>query len=103
MIRRPPRSTLFPYTTLSRSRRRGAPAEVHEPQLAPRVPQVIVERGEIVGCRPDLVAELTGEPGARQDGRREADGCLPDLEQLASGRRQIVPHQMLHQLPRPRA
>src|SRR5690242_21529257 len=25
MIRRPPRSTLFPYTTLFRSRRRGAP------------------------------------------------------------------------------
>src|SRR5256884_2756961 len=70
MIRRPPRSTLFPYTTLSRSRRQGAPAEVHEPQLAPRVPQVIVERGEIVGCRPDLVAELTGEPGARQEDRK---------------------------------
>src|SRR2546425_5780521 len=29
MIRRPPRSTLFPYTTLFRSRReKGAPAEV---------------------------------------------------------------------------
>src|SRR2546426_4117793 len=26
MIRRPPRSTLFPYTTLFRSRRRGRPA-----------------------------------------------------------------------------
>src|SRR3712207_7806511 len=39
MIRRPPRSTLFPYTTLFRSgdglavgpaRRRGAPAKIHE-------------------------------------------------------------------------
>src|SRR2546422_1229118 len=30
MIRRPPRSTLFPYTTLFRSRRREAP---HEPRL----------------------------------------------------------------------
>src|SRR6266568_8669087 len=27
MIRRPPRSTLFPYTTLFRSRRTGGPAE----------------------------------------------------------------------------
>src|SRR3712207_7454086 len=27
MIRRPPRSTLFPYTTLSRSRRSGSPAK----------------------------------------------------------------------------
>src|SRR2546425_3642475 len=28
MIRRPPRSTLFPYTTLFRSRRRGVPPGV---------------------------------------------------------------------------
>src|SRR2546430_4944715 len=27
MIRRPPRSTLFPYTTLFRSRRRGTPGQ----------------------------------------------------------------------------
>src|SRR5438034_1902989 len=27
MIRRPPRSTLFPYTTLFRSHRRGAPCD----------------------------------------------------------------------------
>src|SRR2546425_5065028 len=32
MIRRPPRSTLFPYTTLFRSGRRGR----HSPALAPR-------------------------------------------------------------------
>src|SRR5438477_9628353 len=32
MIRRPPRSTLFPYTTLFRSRGRGLPA----PPLPPR-------------------------------------------------------------------
>src|SRR5258705_5487738 len=29
MIRRPPRSTLFPYTTLFRSQRRAPTAEVH--------------------------------------------------------------------------
>src|SRR5690242_21623258 len=29
MLRRPPRSTLFPYTTLFRSERRGGPAELH--------------------------------------------------------------------------
>src|SRR5687768_17816985 len=29
MIRRPPRSTLFPYTTLFRSSRRGARVELH--------------------------------------------------------------------------
>src|SRR3712207_7839173 len=31
MIRRPPRSTLFPYTTLFRSAGRGRPTELGEP------------------------------------------------------------------------
>src|SRR3712207_7537899 len=48
MIRRPPRSTLFPYTTLFRSRDRrrdppdrrvGAPERPRHPQRAPRQPQ----------------------------------------------------------------
>src|SRR3712207_8386849 len=34
MIRRPPRSTLFPYTTLFRSRRDGASLKAWEPQVA---------------------------------------------------------------------
>src|SRR3712207_8531276 len=33
MIRRPPRSTLFPYTTLFRSRRRSASSSPCSPQL----------------------------------------------------------------------
>src|SRR3712207_7280670 len=46
MIRRPPRSTLFPYTTLFRSRGRQAPhAEVarrpHEPRAEMVVPHAI--------------------------------------------------------------
>src|SRR3712207_7530704 len=43
MIRRPPRSTLFPYTTLFRSRGRGAPCLGGADALAgpgpPRVPR----------------------------------------------------------------
>src|SRR3989442_2044936 len=35
MIRRPPRSTLFPYTTLFRSRRRGRPSGVRRPRRPP--------------------------------------------------------------------
>jgi len=31
MIRRPPRSTLFPYTTLFRSRRYGLGGDIHDP------------------------------------------------------------------------
>src|SRR3712207_7859294 len=33
MIRRPPRSTLFPYTTLFRSGVRGKPSEIQKPRL----------------------------------------------------------------------
>src|SRR5690554_7042934 len=36
MIRRPPRSTLFPYTTLFRSRTGDEPAQGHHPRLAGR-------------------------------------------------------------------
>src|SRR5688572_31347296 len=35
MIRRPPRSTLFPYTTLFRSRGRGAAERIFELGMAP--------------------------------------------------------------------
>src|SRR2546426_7160069 len=34
MIRRPPRSTLFPYTTLFRSREHGRRGERHRPRVA---------------------------------------------------------------------
>src|SRR3712207_7875953 len=58
MIRRPPRSTLFPYTTLFRSRRlqRLADRRRHEPACAPRVAgrmQVQV-RGVHAGPHPSL-------------------------------------------------
>src|SRR5437660_3980251 len=36
MIRRPPRSTLFPYTTLFRSRKRRRPWRRHRPVDRPR-------------------------------------------------------------------
>src|SRR5256885_11409061 len=51
MIRRPPRSTLFPYTTLFRSQLRGAGA-----RAAP---------GERGGCRPHLAVR------SRRRGRSE--------------------------------
>src|SRR2546422_5704307 len=41
MIRRPPRSTLFPYTTLFRSQLLG----VYSPQLVPVMAQTLVELG----------------------------------------------------------
>src|SRR3712207_9169929 len=41
MIRRPPRSTLFPYTTLFRSEAEGGEALVALPRAAPRQPLVL--------------------------------------------------------------
>src|SRR3712207_8900488 len=58
MIRRPPRSTLFPYTTLFRSRRR---VELHRPPLARPVGRQ--RRGDPpLG----LVRARGGEPGLRR-------------------------------------
>src|SRR5438309_9323770 len=50
MIRRPPRSTLFPYTTLFRSRRRGRGAQgrgqlEESPQGRPRGRRALPRRG----------------------------------------------------------
>src|SRR2546422_11328904 len=46
MIRRPPRSTLFPYTTLFRSRRRAVPGVVDQ--------QCVVELGQPLGRELDV-------------------------------------------------
>src|SRR5258708_22278070 len=55
MIRRPPRSTLFPYTTLFRSQRRGAGAERQQavvggalPAGAPVAGGVAIQRIQVV-------------------------------------------------------
>src|SRR2546422_7103775 len=44
MIRRPPRSTLFPYTTLFRSHKLKSPAVSSHPESAPRLPQPLPSR-----------------------------------------------------------
>src|SRR3712207_8250274 len=57
MIRRPPRSTLFPYTTLFRS----------EAALAAGA-----RGGPLQGERPGLAVVVVGERGSRDDGRVRA-------------------------------
>src|SRR5438874_11697214 len=49
LIRRPPRSTLFPYTTLFRSRRSGHPL-----LLQRREPQGVLARLRVLGDRREL-------------------------------------------------
>src|SRR2546426_9252060 len=45
MIRRPPRSTLFPYTTLFRSKRRGFPHEVLNAKYHQREAEIVAQAG----------------------------------------------------------
>src|SRR3989454_8270881 len=69
MIRRPPRSTLFPYTTLFRSPR--------DPALGERALECRIEKGAVRLLADDDVARLrreprhdVGVPGARHGVRR---------------------------------
>src|SRR5256885_14142818 len=57
MIRRPPRSTLFPYTTLFRSHRRESWTAPQGSNRVPRVALRIVDPGE----RPRVAVEVRGE------------------------------------------
>src|SRR3712207_7378755 len=58
MIRRPPRSTLFPYTTLFRSARAAAPPRLTD---APAVPKTLVTGGN--GFVGSAVTRLLAERG----------------------------------------
>src|SRR3712207_8282568 len=60
MIRRPPRSTLFPYTTLFRSGRRASPlvSLPHKPQAAQR--EQVVDLVDLVAERDDRPGETAG-------------------------------------------
>src|SRR2546425_4922321 len=73
MIRRPPRSTLFPYTTLFRSRRRDEPVLRH--RLADRPVERALELEVAVGDDPDQ------PPRVVHDGRSEEH--TSELQSLA--------------------
>src|SRR2546429_5829598 len=63
MIRRPPRSTLFPYTTLFRSRRRRASVAAHlDPRGRASRPR---RRGRPNGSRPPQIGKHTSELQSR--------------------------------------
>src|SRR3712207_8090067 len=68
MIRRPPKSTLFPYTTLFRSRRGGGRHQVQEPPARRRVEA----RGRAAEPHPRRRHHLRGREAARD---AEAAGC----------------------------
>src|SRR3712207_7594305 len=71
MIRRPPRSTLFPYTTLFRSHRAGQPPPAGEhPPARPRGGRALHRGGPVVHrlLRPGgVAADPHGAGGQRRD------------------------------------
>src|SRR3712207_7623159 len=74
MIRRPPRSTLFPYTTLFRSLREG---------------RARVDRGRQHGLRPALRAQAAARRG-RVVAHERAQGELPTAQGRAQARRGVA-------------
>src|SRR2546422_6197478 len=67
MIRRPPRSTLFPYTTLFRSHDRGARVHLHRRRRTAQVAQQILEALEIGRGDLEDVTVLTRDVVTLQD------------------------------------
>src|SRR2546426_6884957 len=71
MIRRPPRSTLFPYTTLFRSARQAGARAVHEgPELRIAVPEQLYEPRVVHRCRGAVPKTLVQRAAAQVGGSR---------------------------------
>src|SRR3712207_8820795 len=67
MIRRPPRSTLFPYTTLFRSRRHTMPAHASVLELIGDTPMVQAQRLDTGRCELYLKLESANPGGSRSE------------------------------------
>src|SRR2546422_11376160 len=91
MIRRPPRSPLFPYTTLFRSRVEGAPLDARLPQTPPeatgrpkRAERVVQHAHRHAGACAGL--EGIGEPPA---GAVPADDVVLEVDPALRPRNQL--------------
>src|SRR2546425_9310568 len=78
MIRRPPRSTLFPYTTLFRSHRRDERAEGHERDAHHRAPDPPGPREA-----PHQRVERHRRESAEHDGDGRSEEHTSELQSLA--------------------
>src|SRR2546427_12873933 len=81
MIRRPPRSTLFPYTTLFRSRRRGTAG-------APRRASEDALEADLSTPEPALGADHDRRPDQRDEAHCEPAGVDTDARRLDQDGRQ---------------
>src|SRR2546421_1802824 len=83
MIRRPPRSTLFPYTTLFRSSRRHAEGRARphggrgRERALPREGRRSEEHTSELQSRSDLVCRLLLEKKKKQDSSNVQYGTVP--------------------------
>src|SRR2546425_1731578 len=73
MIRRPPRSTLFPYTTLFRSR-------IRTKQVCARIRRV---HPEVTGVEPEITAHHKGERQGEEAWRERSEEHTSELQSLA--------------------
>src|SRR5260370_12180926 len=81
MIRRPPRSTLFPYTTLFRS----IPVSIDQPGVAARIAYtktgVYVPLRELSTSRlSTLIDDVLGNPEYRQNPNKRSEEHTPELQ-----------------------
>src|SRR5215204_1845765 len=99
MIRRPPRSTLFPYTTLFRSRRRGRRSQgLHRPVPRPGADHADAAVSlsthvlDTAHGRPaaNVRIELTLPDGSRRTTVTDADGRARPADQTPAGEYQLV-------------
>src|SRR2546430_10231464 len=77
MIRRPPRSTLFPYTPLFGSEPAARAGDAHFPAARAEVPVVIVVEGAVVAY------VLAGVGAALQERIGDLIGVVDDAQRLA--------------------
>src|SRR5947207_13067036 len=83
MLRRPPRSTLFPYTTLFRSR------TLHERLRAAGIRSSVDERSDTLNYR-IRDAELHKVPYMAVVGQREAESGSAAVRARGEGKKQVV-------------
>src|SRR5256885_15269018 len=110
MIRRPPRSTLFPYTTLFRSGHIGGQAAVAEDgeETADRDGDAAQERGGSLGIHGLLLARGPCRADRRAAGQPGADGPPPgarrvrDVTQSNEAPSCTRPHAPVRKWPRDR-
>src|SRR3712207_8197431 len=80
MIRRPPRSTLFPYTTLFRSRRTGCRRSRRRLLHGDRLRQV----ARLVDVQPAPLRDLVGEQLERHDREKRLERSEEHTSELQS-------------------